>query len=682
MPYTLAKRVLPYLLAAMGVFPASRAAAQPTTTAATPLAASDFTVYLESYDPGSKQWGQMNATTQQFFFNRARCECDADKTNFKGSFKVALQPGANTVTKIQNLLAANLVTSGSARLYAGGTAINCLDVASVPGGNPSPYCLNLLDPTLYSAGFTGGMTAFSSAGHALESSPIPVAWLFNSTGSTVCSGAACDATANCASASVTVNIYVWLQTNSTATPDITTFSFPVNLVGQVAYAPTNVTAEGGNEALIVNWGWPTSLTPSSVNSTFLGLQLFCVRGADNQVFDTGAYGAGFMSASQTCPNVAPATSSAGITGLDPSFLCSGLLPSTQTSYRIWKLQNGITYGVGVAAVDKYGNLSQVSEIAYGTPIPTVDFYSLYKDTSGGAAQGGFCAFGKDHRRPGLVALAALAGLGLVLCRRRRRRGPGAGPLAVLLVTSALAAGPARAQAAYDDMDVEQEHAGWQGSPRNYAIEARFGLYTPAIDSEFSGKQVIKPQSFIFGNKRRPMWQLEFDWEVFQEFGTLALGGVVGYYKENASACVQSALTTTGECQPSGDNTSLRLIPLAALVVYRFDVLAEQWKIPLVPYGKAGLNYTIWTITDGNGNIPSAGGGHGQGGTMGWQASVGLALQLDFLDPSTARGFDSDSGVNHTYAFFELDTIQSSGLGTKNALHVGDNTWFAGLMFEF
>ncbi len=65
-----------------------------------------------------------------------------------------------------------------------------------------------------------------------------------------------------------------------------------------------------------------------------------------------------------------------------------------------------------------------------------------------------------------------------------------------------------------------------------------------------------------------------------------------------------------------------------------------------------------------------------------QAAIGISLQLDWLDPGAARGFDADSGVNHTYAFFELATIQSSGLGRGRELHVGDNTWFAGLMFEF
>ena len=88
------------------------------------------------------------------------------------------------------------------------------------------------------------------------------------------------------------------------------------------------------------------------------------------------------------------------------------------------------------------------------------------------------------------------------------------------------------------------------------------------------------------------------------------------------------------------------------------------------------------MTDGNGHTPSVGGGRGAGGTLGWQAAVGIAFLLDFLDPAAARGFDADAGVNHTYAFFELTTIQASGLGRKNALHVGDNTWFAGLLLEF
>jgi len=261
---------------------------------------------------------------------------------------------------------------------------------------------------------------------------------------------------------------------------------------------------------------------------------------------------------------------------------------------------------------------------------------------------------------------------------------------VVLMASTLAAGQARAQAVYHEDSIEHDRASetWKGTPREYAIEARFGMYTPSIDSEFGGAGA-GPQAFIFGNKNRPMWQLEFDWEFLQIFGTLSVGGVIGYYKENGQACLQAtmqlptAADPKGTCEHSGDNTSLRLIPLAALLVYRLDEAAQRWKIPIVPYGKLGLNYTIWTVNDGDGAVPSpTSGGRGQGGTAGWQAAVGLSLLLDILDPGAARGFDADSGVNHTYAFFELAHVDGSGLGKKNVLNVGDNTWFAGLMFEF
>jgi hypothetical protein len=652
-----------------------------TISSAAALSTSDFTFFLESYNKDQKQWVQMNTTEQQFFFNRARCECDGDTTNWSGYFVIAIQSASTTSTKVAALLTQNLLSSGRAAIFAGGNATNCLDPNNVLANDT---CLNLIEPGNQAAGIEGGITAIVNP-TVWKSSPIPAAWLFNSTTRPICtSAAACNSTAKCETAApLTATIYIWVQTTALQTPDLTNLSFNVNLVGQVSFAPTNIRVQGGNEALTVRWDWPTGLNPSA-NPTFMGTQIFCVRGADLPVFKSGTFGdPAYMTSSGTkgiCPNIAPASSSTGILGLDPAFLCSDLRPSTETSHRIWKLQNGIDYGVGVAAIDKYGNASVISNLVDGTPVPTVDFYTEYK-TSGGAAQGGYCALAKGMRSPGLLALAGLAAFGLLWWRRRKGRGPGAGPLAVVFVTSALCAGQARAQAVYHDDSIIEDHAkeDWKGTPREFAIEARFALYTPAIDSEFS--KGTKPQSFMFGGQKRPMWQLELDWEVLQVFGTLALGGVVGYYKENANACYLSSLTPTN-CDPSGDNTSLRLIPLAALVVYRFDVLAEEWKIPLVPYGKVGLNYTFWNVTDGNGNTPYVGGGKGKGGTAGWQAAVGISLQLDWLDPSAARGFDADAGVNHSYAFFELDTIQSSGLGSSNKLHVGDNTWFAGLMFEF
>lgn len=435
------------------------------------------------------------------------------------------------------------------------------------------------------------------------------------------------------------------------------------------------------------------------------MQVFCSRADSYQVYPKGSYGASYETSASLCPSFAPTDASpSAFSDLDPLFLCSGLLPSTATSARIEGLQNGIWYGVGVAAVDKFGNIGAIPEssVVYQQPIPTVDFYTEYRNL-GGTAQGGFCSLAGWHGRPGALCLVACAGFTLLIWRRRGRKGPRkghSGHAILLLAASLLTPGPASAQAIYHDEEGENVAAEepppashWTGSERNFAIEARFGLFYPDVDSApgllrtspIDGvTHQIPPNQLLFGTSSRPMWQLEFDWEVLQVFGTLAVGATIGYWKENGSSCNYADLQQDpNHCVATGDNTSLRLIPFAALVIYRMDELVKRWKIPLVPYAKLGLNYTIWTIENGDGNVPDyPGGGHGQGGTPGWQGALGLSFLLDFLDPEAAHEFDSDSGVNHTYAFFELAHVDGNGLYRSNVLRVGDNTWFTGLMFEF
>jgi hypothetical protein len=134
---------------------------------------------------------------------------------------------------------------------------------------------------------------------------------------------------------------------------------------------------------------------------------------------------------------------------------------------------------------------------------------------------------------------------------------------------------------------------------------------------------------------------------------------------------------------SGDKSRLALYPLALLAVYRADQTWRMARIPLVPYVKVGLNYTLWTVDDGNDKVAtSAPTGRGRGGTWGWQAAVGASLVLNFIDPGSARELDAETGINNTHLFFEMDKFEVSGLGQKNRLQVGDTTWLMGLGFEF
>jgi hypothetical protein len=193
--------------------------------------------------------------------------------------------------------------------------------------------------------------------------------------------------------------------------------------------PNSITVQGGDQALVVSW----QKLDTAVYTNLLGYQILCNRGGDLQVFNTGAFTPGFTSVGSVAASgvsCAQAPSEVGILGFDPGFVCSPMLTTSASSYRVKILQNDIVYGVAVVAVDNSTNASQ-PDIFYGTPIKTKSFYDVYRDGNTGspqdlpgAATGGFCALAAP--RPGRgAALAALAfaalGIALAAVRRRRRR---------------------------------------------------------------------------------------------------------------------------------------------------------------------------------------------------------------------------------------------------------------------
>jgi len=238
---------------------------------------------------------------------------------------------------------------------------------------------------------------------------------------------------------------------------------------------------------------------------------------------------------------------------------------------------------------------------------------------------------------------------------------------------ALATGSANAQVITHDGSAQAV------SPQDFAFELRLGPFRPNIDSEFGSSS---PHKTYFGSSRHLMTQIEFDYQFFHKFGSIGVGLGVGYFSQSTKAFMSDGTTR------STDSTDLALAPVSLSLVYRFDWLSETQEIPLVPYFKVGIDYTLWAISNGNGNtakwtsqdgIRTA---NGKGGTAGWHAAVGISLVLDKFDPDAARQLDLDAGINHTHLFFEFGTWVVDGLGQANRLHVGDSTWTAGLMFEF
>ena len=187
------------------------------------------------------------------------------------------------------------------------------------------------------------------------------------------------------------------------------------------------------------------------------------------------------------------------------------------------------------------------------------------------------------------------------------------------------------------------------SPRSFYLELKASPFTPQIDSGFADPGPYKKTFGTF------MWlgEAELDFQFFQRFGSLAVGLSAGYAEKYGKAFVANSGA------PSTESTGLHIVPIKALLVYRFDWLNSKLGIPLVPYLKGGPVIMPWWVTKGP-NIETIAGHpelRGAGYKWGLAGTVGLAFCLDFLDRRLARDFDTSMGVNHSYLFAE-GTLQN------------------------
>lgn len=163
--------------------------------------------------------------------------------------------------------------------------------------------------------------------------------------------------------------------------------------------PTDLSAGPGNTQVVLKW------RPSN-DANLTGYRYFCdpVPGSESGSM-TGACGA-----TSLVPDEIPSS----------SHECGSVANSTATEGHVKGLANGHSYSIGVAGVDSVGNLGPLSGLICGTPEPTEDFYTLYRD-AGGMAGGGFCTVSQGSRSlgAGAFALVSLSAAALVLRIRRR-----------------------------------------------------------------------------------------------------------------------------------------------------------------------------------------------------------------------------------------------------------------------
>ena len=369
-------------------------------TGTSALAASDLLIVVQS-TPGVA----LPDFDLQRFFNVANCECNTPVSVF---FTFSQSGFAKKATLGQ----------GTIEFYVG---LNCNNISV-------RNCQKLGDTlTLTTFGTNSGVVVNTDTQTLSQNFGQPgVTTTTNVTDGGVVVGDGGTVTGGCGNP-IAFSQTIWaLVTFTGDTPYDVSATLPIAIDTAPPPDPTGFAVSAGNEALITSW---TGLD-TAVTTDLLGYQLLCDRGGQLQVFKTGSFGAGF----RTCPTATfPPGLDSHINGLDPAYVCSPLLTQISDSYRIKILQNDITYGVSVVAIDTHYNAS-VPDVWYMAPQRTLSFYDVYRNgdetntgpngmPDPGKATGGFCAVaGHTSRRAGAAGLAiAVAIVAFGLTARRRRR---------------------------------------------------------------------------------------------------------------------------------------------------------------------------------------------------------------------------------------------------------------------
>ena len=642
----------------------------PTGTSPTALAKTDFDIRL--WQKRGNDWVIINATTAETFFNRARCLCDEP-------VRVQVRLTATGLAKARNSRRAELkLRAGDQTCVCTGAAcatINCKDL-------DSPRDIN---------GLINGGLDFDTTVRAVFEAGRPAS----------AAGTACNR-------DETQNLWLWMDSaeDADADTDLTDVNYSIRLDGVPPQAPTGLRVTPGNEALEVSW------EPLGYLDDLQGYIVFCSRAGDLDVFP-GQYSPLYSTPASLCPErtveslvdvSSENVSSENVSADDPAAKDNANEgqrgsaatedPRARSALHLQRHHHLDAQATDLPAAKRHalrdrGGLGRQAQQREPDrkrrPADPDPHPRLLPELPGRGrpGRGRLLRGGPRSRRHGRPLAGHRPG------RPARLAGPPAQPEAPVTTHRTLlrlALMPRRC--CCSDRGPPGPRPSCAPTPRRTV--ARSGSCSSCASAPIrptwtasSAAPARQPHREFFGPKQRLMTQIEIDYQLFQGFGSAAVGLSLGYFRENANAFAEP-LPGERATERTGDNSRLSLYPVALLGIYRADQMWRRMRIPLIPYVKVGLNYTFWSVFDGNDKVAEspAPKGRGRGGTRGWQAAAGLSLVLNVVDPGAARELDAETGINNTQVFFEAARFEVSGLGQKNRLQVGDSTWLMGLGFEF
>ncbi len=246
---------------------------------------------------------------------------------------------------------------------------------------------------------------------------------------------------------------------------------------------------------------------------------------------------------------------------------------------------------------------------------------------------------------------------------------------------------------------------------HWSIGVRFGPYRPRIAADPASEAKVWFDSYFNDGLKGSLFghgpllkQIEFEYYFTHIFGRIGAGLSVGHWDINAHSrrcytgdvadevyvdcSANPDLVTAGQTIEGNTPTSLVVIPFSLSAVYRADQLSKAFDIPLIPYAKVGADMAVWFLNSGGSttNAEDAEGnpGNAEGLSYGWHFTLGLAVNLDWLDPTNNTNEDSVFGFAGSYIFVEGTYLggDSFGASPQDRLDLSDFSGYIGLTLDF
>lgn len=229
-----------------------------------------------------------------------------------------------------------------------------------------------------------------------------------------------------------------------------------------------------------------------------------------------------------------------------------------------------------------------------------------------------------------------------------------------LVGAALSTSMAPSEA-LADIDDWTEVEAFRPSPEHFGVELRIGSYTPLnLGSGWND---------VFGTDLGPLLAFEIHYFPVRIPYLGLIGGGAGLSWAQYTGTARSP-SGTGQ----GEDNNFEIVPLTFGLVWRFDTLARELRVPFVLTPKVGLDVVYWSTG-------TATRGEADGWSIGPRFAGKFSLELDFLEPRAARQLDEEWGVNHSELFFEAWYSMAGDL-VGSQLPVSGWGWVVGLGLTF